>query len=595
MIPCLDRILLKYVRHMQISAFRVDKFKRLASLEVALSDITVLIGGNNAGKSSLLQGVHLAITTLQSARSASSKAQPASTLGVDQFLYKPSNEPIRLHHKTDMTSKSGPEFTFTYKEAHGDDPKNFALSMRRGKNANIAIAFDHKNGFYQRSSDRARPLSIFVPGLAGVALSEERRTDAIVTAGIAQGDANLYLRNVLLRITLDQQKLERFHSIIGEVFPDLKISCNFDEQVHTSIEILVHIDGIKVPLELVGAGTLQAIQLVAYATMYDPGLLLLDEPDAHLHPSNQRLLATTLLKIAEQGSAKIILATHSRHIFDALTRSSMTDVVWLKHGVKQTRKENQDLSILLDLGALDSYELLTSARCRVIVLTEDSKMDRLRTILEANGFKPDEYMIQPYDGVSNITMSAVVADFFLKQGNDTHVLVHRDGDCMLADEVAWYTATEKEKLPDRCELFVTPLTDIEHQFCKPDHLATSLEISLVDAGNILAGIIAANNASLAGDFANKRAELKNKALRAKENVPSAADLMGAQIAFEQVKGKRLFGLLNVELQQLGHNPMRVLTSKTDALKIDQLRTFSERVWPPAAPGLGGSELPASTQ
>jgi hypothetical protein len=159
------------------------------------------------------------------------------------------------------------------------------------------------------------------------------------------------------------------------------------------------------------------------------------------------------LKIAEQGSAKIILATHSRHIFDALTRSSMTDVVWLKHGVKQTRKENQDLSILLDLGALDSYELLTSARCRVIVLTEDSKMDRLRTILEANGFKPDEYMIQPYDGVSNITMSAVVADFFLKQGNDTHVLVHRDGDCMLADEVAWYTATEKEKLPDRCELF----------------------------------------------------------------------------------------------------------------------------------------------
>jgi hypothetical protein len=223
-----------------------------------------------------------------------------------------------------------------------------------------------------------------------------------VTAGIAQGDANLYLRNVLLRITLDQQKLQKFHSIIGEA--DLKISCNFDERVHTSIEILVHIDGITVPLELVGTGTLQAIQLVAYATMYDPGLLLLDEPDAHLHPSNQRLLATTLLKIAEQGSAKIILATHSRHIFDALTRSSMTDVVWLKHGAKQTRKENEDLSILLDLGALDSYELLTSARCRVIVLTEDSKMDRLRTILEANGFKPDEYMIQPYDGVSNITL-----------------------------------------------------------------------------------------------------------------------------------------------------------------------------------------------
>jgi len=127
-------------------------------------------------------------------------------------------------------------------------------------------------------------------------LSEERRTEAIVTAGIAQGDANLYLRNVLLRLTLDAKKLEKFHSIIGEVFPDLRIACDFDEHVHTHIDISVSIDGTTVPLELVGAGTLQAIQLVAYATMYDPALLLLDEPDAHLHPSNQRILAATLLQ-----------------------------------------------------------------------------------------------------------------------------------------------------------------------------------------------------------------------------------------------------------------------------------------------------------
>ena len=449
---------------MQISAIKIEKFKRLSSLEITLSDITVLIGGNNSGKSSLLQGVHLTITTLQSARSATNKAQPASTLGIDQFLYKPSNQPIRLNHKTDMTSKSGPEFTFTYKEAQTDAPKDFGLKMRRGKNANIAITFEHKNGFYERASDRTRPLSIFVPGLAGVALSEERRTDAIVTAGIAQGDANLYLRNVLLRLTLDQQKLDKFHSIIGEVFPDLKISCDFNEHVNTHIEILVEIEGNKVPLELVGAGALQAIQLVAYATMYDPGLLLLDEPDAHLHPSNQRLLAATLLKIAEQGSVKIILATHSRHIFDALTRSSMTDIVWLKQGAKQERKKSEDLSILLDLGALDSYELLTSDLCRVVVLTEDSKRDRLRTILEANGFVQNEYMLQPFDGVSNIAMSVTIADFFLKQGNNTRILIHRDGDCMLPDEVAWLLSKESTKLPDRCELFVTPLTDVEHQF-----------------------------------------------------------------------------------------------------------------------------------
>ena len=40
-------------------------------------------------------------------------------------------------------------------------------------------------------SDRTRPISIFVPGLADVALREEKRTDAIITTGIAQGDSNL--------------------------------------------------------------------------------------------------------------------------------------------------------------------------------------------------------------------------------------------------------------------------------------------------------------------------------------------------------------------------------------------------------------------
>ena len=580
---------------MEISAIKIDKFKRIQGVEIALSDVTVLIGGNNSGKSSLLQGIHLAITTLQSARSASNKAQPASTLGVDQFLYKPSNQPIRLHHKSDMTSKSGPEFTFTYKDGPAGPLTNFHLQMRRGKNLNIAITFDHKNSsFYDRASDRTRPLSIFVPGLAGVALSEERRTDAIVTAGIAQGDANLYLRNVLLRLTETPEKLDKFHSIIGEVFPELEISCNFDERIHTHIEVLVEIDGTKVPLELVGAGTLQAIQLVAYATMYDPGLLLLDEPDAHLHPSNQRILAATLLKIAEQGTAKIVLATHSRHIFDALTQSSMTDVIWLKKGVKQDRKEAEDLSILLDLGALDSYELLGGDRARVVVLTEDTKTDRLRRLLEANGFVPDQYIIQPFNGVSNIKMAAAVADFFLKQGNNTHVLIHRDGDCMLPDEIEWYKAKEHPNLAGRCELFITPLTDIEHQFCQPEHLAIALNISPQAATAILDQIIVANNASLAADFTNKRAELKSKILREKDNVPSAADLLGAQISFTQIKGKRLFGILNQALPPLGHNPMHLLNKRSEALKIERLQTFVNNVWPPAAASEAQGDMVVAT-
>ena len=566
---------------MLISAVNINNFKRIKQVEMTLAPLTVLIGGNNSGKSSLLQGVHLAITTLQSARSAGvSSTKPVSTLGFDQLLFKPANDPMKLHYRTDMSQRSGPDFYFTYAADQAADPNSFKISMRRGKNANISVKFATDNPFYERASDRARPLSIFVPGLAGVALREERRTDAIVTTGIAQGDANLYLRNVLLRLIDDRAKLDKFHATIGEIFSGLRIRSTFNEKIHQHIEILVRVNNDLVPLELVGTGTLQAIQLVAYATMYDPGLLLLDEPDAHLHPSNQRILAATLLKIAEEGNAKIILATNSRHIFDALTRSSLTDVIWLKDGTRQERQQSEDLSIMLDLGALDSFELLRGDKCRVVVLTEDTKFNRLQHLLEVNGFPKDQYMIQPFNGVSNIMMCAAVADFFLKQGHDTHVLVHRDRDCLMPDEIEWYLKLEKSKLPDRCKLFFTPLNDIEHQFCQPAHIAGALDIPVEDANALVNELIDANAAKFAMEFSQKRADLKAKILRDKKDVPSATDLARQRVSFEQVKGKSLWGLLNQALAAQQRNPMYLLTKKTDALKINELVEFAAMVWPP---------------
>ena len=176
-------------------------------------------------------------------------------------------------------------------------------------------------------------------------LREEKRTRSIVTNGIAQGDSNIYLRNVLLEILGSNEKLGRFHEIVGSIFPGLRISSSFNEDIHLYIDIVVELDGTNMPLEMVGTGCLQAIQLVAYVTAYNPALLLLDEPDAHLHPSNQRMLATTLRKITETGGTKIILASHSRHIFDALTYNDYAQIVWLKDGVKQSETDRSSLSI----------------------------------------------------------------------------------------------------------------------------------------------------------------------------------------------------------------------------------------------------------
>jgi hypothetical protein len=215
-----------------------------------------------------------------------------------------------------------------------------------------------------------------------------------------------------------------------------------------------------------------------------------------------------------------------------------------------------------------------------VVLTEDTKAERLRRLLEINGFPEDQYMIQPFNGVSNIMMCAAVADFFLKQGHDTHVLVHRDSDCLLPDEIEWYRSREASKLPYLCKLFFTPLTDVEHQFCQPAHIADALDMPVEQAHTIVENLIETNAAKLAMEFAQKRADLKSKILRERENVPSATELAQKRISFKQVKGKTLWGLLHQALTAQQQNPMHLLTKPSNALKIEELSVFAAMAWPP---------------
>jgi predicted ATPase len=47
-------------------------------------------------------------------------------------------------------------------------------------------------------------------------------------------------------------------------------------------------------IEMAGTGFLQVVQIFAYLLYFKPKLLLVDEPDAHLHPSRQQALIRAL-------------------------------------------------------------------------------------------------------------------------------------------------------------------------------------------------------------------------------------------------------------------------------------------------------------
>lgn len=70
---------------MQLRSVRIERFKRLASVNFNVSDVNILVGGNNSGKSTVIQAVHFAFTLFQSLAIANKwpvKNKKTSTVGL---------------------------------------------------------------------------------------------------------------------------------------------------------------------------------------------------------------------------------------------------------------------------------------------------------------------------------------------------------------------------------------------------------------------------------------------------------------------------------------------------------------------------------
>jgi predicted ATP-dependent endonuclease of OLD family len=52
----------------RLSSVAIRRFKRIEQIDIPLGDVTLLIGANNSGKSSILQAIHFGVSIAQTAR-----------------------------------------------------------------------------------------------------------------------------------------------------------------------------------------------------------------------------------------------------------------------------------------------------------------------------------------------------------------------------------------------------------------------------------------------------------------------------------------------------------------------------------------------
>jgi len=376
-----------------ISRVQFHRFKQFKDERFDLHPgISLLGGGNNAGKSTILHGLavwEFCRTALDMERGPKSflAGHKGQGLGLGDDEFSPINVPSLKHLWTNLKSQKDGE------------PDGYTLKIgcqwsREGTPAELefGLALSNDRLFVKPTSSNLVdgdyiPRFAYLPPFAGITAREARTTGAMRRRRIGEGLAGAVLRNILLdmyeRNVRERRALRGERTKISD--PDLAalrasdpwellqqnlrgtfatelVIEPFREEYHSYLQVEVlkgTVEKRKIKrhpgyknrdLMVEGSGFLQWLSVFALATTPEIDVLLLDEPDAHLHTSLQDQLLEALQEIALTSSKQILIATHSPEI---LRSADPEDIFHVRSAKKSgyLREESQKVGLLAGMGS----------------------------------------------------------------------------------------------------------------------------------------------------------------------------------------------------------------------------------------------------
>lgn len=315
----------------------------------------------------------------------------------------------------------------------GNNSENINISDKSNSYKDFLIQFNEKNPY--------KTYSFYTAGVSGISVEEYEISKVLLRKNaMMPAQSPMVLRNLLYQVKkkgerIEKQLKETMEKDIQTIFSDFE---NFDIQYNSAKNqlIKVHIinqDNSKIPLDLMGTGFLQIVQMLTIKYLYEPKIIILDEPDAHLHPAQQLALFNLLEKWAilenrtTTTNLQILISTHSKTIINKGLSSNYKkyyNINFINNNTskeifngksKQKYSENILTEIWESIGEQQEY----------IVLTEDSESGLLYHILDKNNFDMNKIRIITSSGKDKLNVFAsTIKEFF----PNMKILIHRDID-----------------------------------------------------------------------------------------------------------------------------------------------------------------------
>jgi len=460
-----------------IKKITIQRFKRFRFFETDFDRITLMVGTNSSGKTTLLQAIRLFFWCINVClrKNGNGSVFEKTVIPFSDFHLIPAHVLRELSFQgitpnrrslgivLQGTLESGLTLSFRIYAS-------YSTLMVVAPEGQMKISLQEHE---VASIDRA---PLYIPGFFGVVTRELLAHDARLEELLNSGHHNEVLRNIILRLKGDPGRLAKLFQIMKQEFRIMKMDLPFSEKTTEFLRAEYSEPELRIPFDFVSAGSgfLQVLQIMAHALQNPSPILLLDEPDAHMHHSLQRSFLRFLRAFADAEKLQVIMASHSETFLreTPLEEVRVIDSSWVKAGKYPNVIDLQ--SQLAQTGIWPSrLELAEIMRTRRVLVVEGEVDEQILNYLGRVMFADWDSMIKLLQIVysegsddSTVHRLQYAKEILARVIPDGIRIAHfRDRDLMCDAAVSDLRKEAKEK---RLPLFVTEYRNCETQMVQPE-------------------------------------------------------------------------------------------------------------------------------
>jgi len=359
-----------------ITKITTQYFKRFDSQEFPLTALSLLAGPNNSGKSTLLQAAMVWNLAMQKwwekkgpGSRSKAKDRPGAPITRQEFtaLPLPSMDQLWTNTHTSLRKDEGKQgaprpmvITLHGLAANGEEWR-FGFEFRYNGPEQIHVK-PVADDLPHLETARNRVTVVYVPPFSGIGVNETRHDRPYQDMLVGQGKGGDILRNLLLEVAdADEGKAwEQLESIVEEVFGYRLLKPSYDGTPYITCQYLKGIPATRgygglAPLDVstTGSGFHQVLLILAFMLARPSSLILLDEPDAHLHVLLQKQLYDILRQLCHKSKGQLVIATHSEVLIDSTSPSQIISFYREPHPLASEADRDQVREALKRVSSLD--------------------------------------------------------------------------------------------------------------------------------------------------------------------------------------------------------------------------------------------------